>query len=512
MQSTGQPQADEQIGLFRRLAQVAAVLASLAALYLSSVYSYLLFHTLAELFSIVIGFATFVIAWNVRQFLKNEYLLLLGVASLFVAILDLTHTLSYSGMGVFPGYDANLPTQLWLAARILQSVSLLVAPLLLGRSVRMGLLVPVYAVVTAFMLMAIFVWRIFPVCYVEGQGLTAFKRGGEYVVSLILLAAIELLWRRHNAFEPAIWRRLAWSIGLTICSELAFTSYVSVYGFANLLGHLLKIAAMYLVYRAIIQTGLTKPFALLLRETKLAEEELERLVFERTATLQATTDQLHSFVYSIAHDLRAPLRAQQGFANILLEDSGPALSPEMKTCAERIAAAALRMDRLVCDLLAYATVDSRKPALSKVDLAVQVSKARAALEHRILETGASIDSAGVSGVLLADEQSVDVALTQLLDNALKFSREGHSPEIRIWTESRNGVLRVWVADNGIGIDPQYHPKLFGVFQQLHRSSTYAGNGIGLALVKKNIERLGGQVGVESEAGKGSRFWFELPKA
>ncbi len=242
----------------------------LAGLYLTSLYSYLLFHSIAELFSVVIAVGVFAIAWNSRRFLENNYLLFLGIAYLFVGGLDLLHALAYKGMEVFPGYSANLPTQLWIAARYLESLSLLLAPVWLGRRLRSHYVFLIYLVAFALLLLTIF-GRVFPVCFVPGSGLTPFKIISEYFICAILLGAMAMLWRRRQEFDPGVLRLLAWSLVLTIASELAFTYYASVYGFANLVGHLLKIVSFYLVYKALIETGLMKPYNLLFRNLKLSE-------------------------------------------------------------------------------------------------------------------------------------------------------------------------------------------------------------------------------------------------
>jgi len=246
----------------------------LFGLYLTSLYSYLLFHSLAEIFSIIIACGIFMIAWNSRRFLDNHYLLFIGIAYLFVGGLDLVHTLAYKGMGVFSGYDANLPTQLWIAARYLQSISLLLAPLWIGRKLKINPMLLAYGVVVALLLLAIFPWQVFPDCFMEGRGLTPFKKISEYIISLILMAAIILLIQRRKEFDDIVFQLLNWSILTTIAAELAFTFYVSVYGLSNLVGHLFKIVSFYLIYKALIETGLVRPYDLLFRNLKKSEEAL----------------------------------------------------------------------------------------------------------------------------------------------------------------------------------------------------------------------------------------------
>jgi len=251
-----------------------------ALLYFSSWYNYLLFHSIAEIFSILVAFSIFVIAWNARRLLDNSYFIFIGIAFLFVGAVDLAHTLVYPGMGVLPGYGTNEAAQLWLVSRYIQSLSLLLAPLFIGRRLRVNWLMVGYGVVTVLLLVSIFYWRNFPVCFVEGAGLTPFKIISEYVISLLLLGAIFTMLQKRREFDTNVLRFLFAAIIVTVASELAFTLYQSPYGFPNLIGHFLKIVAFYLIYKAIIETGLVKPYNLLFRSLKQSEEQYRDLYEE----------------------------------------------------------------------------------------------------------------------------------------------------------------------------------------------------------------------------------------
>ncbi len=218
----------------------------------------------------------FVITWNSKDRIENNYLLLIGIAYLFVGGLDLVHTLAYGGMGIFTGYGSNLPTQLWISARYIEASSLLVAPLLLSGD-RIDVSYPMlgYSVVFSLVLFSVF-GGFFPVCYVEGVGLTVFKKVSEYVISIILAFSFYFLYRYRDRFKKEVFHLLGISIFLTIGSELAFTFYVDVYGFSNLVGHFFKLSSFYLVYRALVVTGFREPFDLLYRELKTKEKELEK--------------------------------------------------------------------------------------------------------------------------------------------------------------------------------------------------------------------------------------------
>jgi signal transduction histidine kinase len=259
----------------------------LCGLYLASLYSYLLFHSLAEVFSIVVACGIFMVAWNSRSFMGMDCFAFLGIAYLFVGGVDFVHTMAYKGMGVFPGHATNLPTQLWIAARYLESGSLLITPLIIGRRLR------IYDTFLAY------AGNLFPVCFIEGVGLTPFKKVSEYVISLILLSSIGLLFKKREEFDPGVLGLLMASVGVTIGSELAFTFYIHAYGFSNLVGHYLKIVSFYLIYKAVIEMGLVRPYSIMFRSLRLSEEALKKAketledrVEERTAELAITNEQL----------------------------------------------------------------------------------------------------------------------------------------------------------------------------------------------------------------------------
>ncbi|MHC5073352.1 MAG: MASE3 domain-containing protein, partial [Planctomycetota bacterium] len=249
----------------------------LAALSLTSFYNYLLFHTVAELSGIVVACCIFVIAWNSRRVTKNTYLLFLGIAYLLVAALDLLHMLAYEGMGVFLGYGSNLATQLWISARYVESISLVLAPLLIGRKLKGKYLLIGYSIFFALLLTSIFKWNIFPTCFIDQSGLTPFKIISEYVIILLLAVSIVILLKRRQRFEKSLLKFLIASIVVTIASEFAFTLYIDVTGFYNFIGHYLKITSFYLIYRAVVETGLAKPLTLLLKDLKSSEEKITRL-------------------------------------------------------------------------------------------------------------------------------------------------------------------------------------------------------------------------------------------
>ncbi|EHQ35581.1 sensor histidine kinase [Methanoplanus limicola] len=242
---------------------------------LSSLYSYLLFHTITELFSIVIAAIIFVIAWNSRDYITNYYLLFLGIAFIFIGGIDFLHTLAYNGMNIFAGYGANLPTELWIASRYMQAGTLIAAPLLMHKKTNITHELIIYSLITVVLILSIFA-GFFPDCYIEGEGLTSFKIYSEYLISVLLFLSIYLLFRKREYFERKIYRLIVLSIIFTILSEIAFTFYVSVYGFSNLIGHLFKITEFALIYYAIVDSGIRRPYETIFRSLSQKESEVRK--------------------------------------------------------------------------------------------------------------------------------------------------------------------------------------------------------------------------------------------
>lgn len=269
---------------------------------------------------------------------------------------------------------------------------------------------------------------------------------------------------------------------------------------------------------------------LALAQAQLADRamQLEELVTQRTASLKETIAELEHFSYSITHDMRAPLRAMQGYCSMLLEEETERLSPNGADYLQRVMHAAVRMDALIRDSLQYARIVTQRSPLACVE--------PAHILRGILQTYPNLQSPQLHlqiieplPAIMANEAGLGQCFSNLLANSVKFVSPGTIPHVRIWAEilsspplaaemrekpvsldPRRSVVRFWFEDNGIGIAKEYHERVFGMFQQLDKS--FEGTGIGLALVRKTAERMNGKVGVNSEPGKGSRFWLEFEKA
>ncbi|MFC2107888.1 MASE3 domain-containing protein [Candidatus Bipolaricaulota bacterium] len=269
--------ARERTLAIKRPVGVVLLGAAIFATYQLSLHNYLLFHSLLEILSITVAFVMLAIAWNTWQFSTNHFLLFLGAGYAFIGGVDLLHTLAYQGMGVFRDPGPNLATQLWVGARYLEALTLVTAPVFLTKKARLAPVFLTYLAATTLLLLTVFLWRVFPACYVEGAGLTVFKKASEYAVSGILLIAMLFLSTRRRRLSPKAYRYLIASMALTICSEVVFTFYVSVFGLSNFAGHLLKLASFSLVYLAIVRFTLTQPYRTLFADLKESEEKLQHL-------------------------------------------------------------------------------------------------------------------------------------------------------------------------------------------------------------------------------------------
>jgi PAS domain S-box-containing protein len=273
-------------------------------------------------------------------------------------------------------------------------------------------------------------------------------------------------------------------------------------------------------------------------------ENLEQIVAQRTAQLREANENLQTFTYSAAHDLRSPLRAIRSFANIILEDFGQTLEPELLAHLQRISASVQQMERLLNDLLEYSRISRAELKLEPVSLQAATRDALALLQAEIQSKHATVTIAQPLPTVHGHPATLVLLLQNLLSNAIKFMPAGRPPRIAVYAEpgtptpspsesdrpaahtqvEPNGLhpgetthapghagafVRLVVQDNGIGIGAEHRSKLFGAFQRFVSAGAYPGTGLGLAIVRKGAERMGGRVGVESEPGRGSRFWLEL---
>jgi signal transduction histidine kinase len=239
-------------------------------------------------------------------------------------------------------------------------------------------------------------------------------------------------------------------------------------------------------------------------------EQLEKTVAERTAKLQDTIGELEAFSYSVSHDMRAPLRAMSRYAEFLKRDAGARLTQPEQQFLERILTSARRLDALIQDALTYSRVSKSELKLTSINIAPII--------NGIIEQYPALhpDRADIITRMpllnvLGHEASLTQCLSNVLANAVKFVVPGKRPRIVLWTEPRGDDVRICIQDNGIGVAPEDQERIFGMFARVHSEKEYEGTGIGLAIVRKAVERMGGSLGIESDIGKGSVFWLQLKR-
>ncbi|MFA6394197.1 MAG: MASE3 domain-containing protein [Patescibacteria group bacterium] len=259
----------KQLAISKKFASSLSLVIIISGIYLASFYNYLLFHSLAELVSITIAPAIFIIIWNSRDFGDNSYFLIIGIAFFFIAIIDAFHLFAFKGMNVI-GQGANLATQLWLSARYLASISFFAAPFFIKKKPKIKAVFGAYFIVTALIFLSIFYWKIFPVAY-GADGLTPFKKISEYIISALYFGSIITLYVKRASFDKRVLSLVYASLFIRVTAELCFTLYVGVYDIFNLFGHLLRIVAVYLNYLGIVEIALSKPYRLLFKNLKDSE-------------------------------------------------------------------------------------------------------------------------------------------------------------------------------------------------------------------------------------------------
>lgn len=480
-----------------------------AVLWYASTYSYLLFHSVTEVFSIVIAASVFMISWNSRGYPEARPFVILGIGFLFVAFIDLIHTLSYRGMGVLPD-GRDYATKLWVAGRAVQVLATCAFALLLRlrRTVPSAMLFVFFAAITAVLLLAIFVWSVFPLCLVEGKGVTQFKIASEYVFCALLAAAIALVTGERHALSPRVRTLLVLSFAATILSEMVFTLYSSAYGTQNLIGHYLKIAACVFVYQALFSTEVRKRIAVI-EALERANEALARTE-EELRKANASKDKFFSI---IAHDLRNPIGGLLTLSELLAKKFDVMEPQKVREFCRLIYDGTRQGSELLESLLQWARAQTGRmeceprplclSALCREGVALIFAQAEQK-EIRIL--------CNVQDELkaFADENMVFTILRNLLSNAVKFTTRGGCIGISAGTVGE--CVELSVADTGVGMSPEDLEKLFRIDVHFTCKGTANehGNGLGLIVCGEFAAQNRGSISVKSRPGEGTTFTLRLP--
>ena len=508
--------------------------AAAGSLWLLAERNYLAYHVGVEVFGAVVAIAIFTIAWHARRFAAGDMFLALGLGYLCVGVLDVLHALAYKGMGVFPGRGADPATQLWIAARYVESLTLLAAALLIGSRRRLPARAALAGVLglTVVLVGAILGFGAFPACFREGKGLTTFKVASEYVICAVLLGASVVFWRRRKGLSPRTLHLLLASIGLTILSELSFTLYADVYGFFNFLGHVFKLFSLLFVYGALVRGSLETPYESLFQGLARSEEALkaelakrqrlekERRRMEARVREAERFEGLATLAGGVAHDLNNILTAILGHAALAREEA-----PDGSKARDRLEgvieasrrAAGLAQRMLACSgqgRLANETIElGRFLRKMKTEIAATVPEG-ATLHFDLAEGG---------GTFQGDPSQVRLLVMSLVENAAEALEDGRGAitiragETRLGRDRLARMVRgeelpagryafLEVEDTGCGMDAPTTGRVFDPFF----STKFTGRGLGLAAALGILRAHGGATEVWSEPGEGTRLTAFFP--
>ncbi len=470
-------------------------------LYIIQGRNYLLFHALTEIFSIVIAFSIFILVWNSSKYLSTRYMIILGISYLFIALLDLLHTLGYRGMNIFTDYD-YYANQLWIAARMMEALTLSVSLSFVGRVIKIkpSMVFSIYTVLTAIVIYTIFFSSIFPVCFIEGHGQTSFKICSEYVIIVILLYSLFTAFRNRRRFIAGIYRMLNLSIIFTVVSELAFTFYVSNYGFSNMVGHFAKIISFYFLYRAVIQKSISEPYQTIFNELNTRKDELERV------------DELKSGLFSvISHDLSGMFGGITGVVQGLDEDYDQISESERKEYVGELRIAVDTGAILVSNLLEWSRLEMGGAEIKKENCSLKqmLDEAGELLAPYLYAKNLDLKISVEPDVeLLIERESFMIIARNILSNAVKFSYQGGSIEV----DARQHEDSVFITfrDHGTGMDFDPLKSNRIVHKSIRGTGNEKGAGLGLTLIKRYTEKLGGTLSIKTAPGEGTGISLELP--
>ncbi len=473
-------------------------LLGLAGLYAVSQYNFLLFHGIAEAYSIIVAIAVFVIFWNTRQLLQNNFYLVVGFGCLFAGVFDLIYIFAYPGMSMFPHADGNLALQAKTVAQWYVSLSCVGALLYLHRRIDQTRALLVYSAVAASALAAIF-WRVFPDCYRGGVGITAFERIGLAISCSAYLGALVLSIRNRGEFDRRVYKVMVTAVIVFFVQDAVSAVAVEMDDHARIVAHLCQVVAIYFVYKAFVEVGLRKPYDLLFRSLQQSTEKIRQI----NTTLQQRADQLRALASELT---LTEQRERRRLAQVLHDNLQQKLvAAKMQV---RLVQYKARNDELaqslrgIDDLLDQSIRESRSltielspPVLFDRGLVGGLEwLARQYVDKHMLPVTLDLDPKGEP----ADE-TVRIFLFQaareLLLNTVKHA-QARSAQMRL-TRLDGDRLRLTVSDDGQGFDPA----------QARRDNTLTG--FGLFSIRERLELMGGRMEIVSSQGKGASMIIEI---
>lgn len=508
--------------IIRRTTALAAII---IFSYIISQRNYLLFHTGIELLSIIVAFSIAAIAANTYKYSENGFFLFLGLAYTVIGTTDLLHTLAHEGMGVFAGTQSNhnLATQLWIAARYTESVSILSATFYLTRPLNLTGARLFYFGGFALLMLSIFYWQVFPTCLVPETGLTPFKIYSEYIISVIILAALVQLIRHQRFFQDKeVYYSMIFGYSITIFSELMFTQYFSVHDLSNIIGHQLKFFSCYFIYLATVKKNLILPYRQLAETNQQLQFEIERREtaeakrkqYEQELSKISKLDSIALLASGLSHDFKNLLTVILGNVTLaelhLMDDKKNPINQNI----QHIKAAAQQSSELTNRLLSFAR--GEKPVKKSV-----------ALKPLIIKTmELALSGSPVRIVYNFDENlpPLDVDLDQfkqvlhnIVINAVQAMPQGGlitvdvsnlkvDPQDSAIPLQGGEYISLSISDQGKGIPAEHLDSIFDPFFTTKSN----GHGLGLPTSYSIIKNHGGHITVSSQRGIGSTFIIYIP--
>ena len=512
----------------KKIFLTAIVLLVCIFLYWLSRKNYLLFHAIAEFYSIIIACCIFTVVWNTKKNYRNNGMVFLGISYLFVGIIDFFHTIAYKGMPVFTDYSfyAN---QLWLVARFLESSAILFFTMYGAKIKKEYDWTIIFSLMlyTALSMLTIFHWKNFPECFIDGIGQTYFKIYGEYLICFLLFISTLILIKTKKNYDPLLFNQITASIVITILSEFMFTLYTDNYGITNVLGHLLKILSFYLIYRSVIVNMFTRPVEILyfdLNNAHIKMQEANSIINDQKKKLERSVENLtmanqtkDKFFKIIAHDLKNPFNVINAFTDLITAKCSVSQvegSANWIKYIEAIKETSTSAYRLLTNLLDWANLQTGdiKPIFTLVDLKTAVIEsvitvAAAARQKKITINNLICESVFIS----ADKNMLDIVLRNILNNAVKFTNNGGV--ISISCSENDNIVLFKISDTGVGIPQDIIKDIFNVSSKYSTIGTAGekGSGLGLILCREYIEKINGAIKISSELNKGTEFTLTFQK-
>ena len=469
-----------------------------AALYFIHLKNYLLFHALAEIFSIIIGAGIFIVAWNARKYINHNFLLIIGIAYLFIGFLDFLHVLSYKGMTIFHDYD-YYANQLWVAARLMEASTLLIGIILVDSKIKIipGFVLAVYSVITFIFIYFIFFSKTFPECFIAGRGQTTFKVLMEFVINAIIIVSIIVIICFRKKFSPDVFLNILISLVFTVFSEMAFTVYISNYGISNMFGHFAKILSFYFIYLATVRKNIVEPFASIFKELNAQKNDL-RIMNEKKSQILSI----------ISHDLRGPFGSIGKLLQFVRNDPVIKSSAEVWEIINEINKTVDGTMHMLENLLYWARAEQNK--LQK-DFQLYNLKEIVSNSYRALELAFGIKEIKLENNIpddiniFIDKNTMEIAFTNILSNALKFSHRGSIVTINA-SADEEGTTIVF-KDRGVGftlpddIDEQMK------MVPGRGTENEKGSGLGLSIIRKFTAENNGKLKINSKKGSGTEVYL-----